>query len=221
MSEYPLPLATVDVVLLTVKAGRLHVLLHRRLEEPYEGAMALPGGYIHLDKDDDTLAAARRVLRTKIGLEAAFLEQLFTFSGKFRDPRKWSISVSYFAVVPEAQLGSLDDKDIRLVSVDEPFVVPFDHKEIIAKAVDRLRGKSTYSTLPMFLLPAAFTMAQLHGIYQSVMGAEISIVTFRRKMEAQGAIEEIPGAMSSGGAHRPAQLYRRSQAVLQEFRQTL
>ena len=46
--DYPLPLVTVDAVLLTLRAGGLEIALHQRDRAPYQGAMALPGGVVHL-----------------------------------------------------------------------------------------------------------------------------------------------------------------------------
>jgi 8-oxo-dGTP diphosphatase len=215
------PIRTVDVVLLTVSKGQLCVLLARRASDPYAGVLAIPGGYVHEEKDDDTLATASRILLTKTGLTAPYLEQLFTFSGKFRDPRGWSISVSYFAMVPLSWLDAVvDGTDLVLVPVDEMCALPFDHNLIVNKAVERVRGKSTYSTLPMFLLPAEFTMADLHRIYVSVLGTDINKVTFRRKIESQDLVEPISKTLISG-RHRPSQLYRASAVVLRDLQAPL
>ena len=78
---------TVDVVLLTLLAGRLQVLLMRRGREPFRDQLALPGGYIHPQEDDDALAAARRVLLDKTGGRAPYLQQLYTYANGARTPR--------------------------------------------------------------------------------------------------------------------------------------
>jgi 8-oxo-dGTP diphosphatase len=219
--DYERPRTSVDVALFTLRAGRLAVLLARRDREPFRGSLALPGGYIHADADDDTLATARRVLGDKLQLRAPHLEQLFTFSGKFRDPRGWSMSVAYYAVAPEHGIPATSGgTDIVLAEVDALPALPFDHAAIVAQAVARLRGKSRYSTLAMFLLPDLFTIAEIHAVYQQVMGVALDKVTFRRRIEGQDVIVPVAGMMR-GGANRPAQLYRRSDAVLREFAQAL
>src|SRR5690242_2642564 len=45
-SKYPPVAVTVDVVLLTVRAGRLSVLLVQRAGHPFRGQWALPGGFV-------------------------------------------------------------------------------------------------------------------------------------------------------------------------------
>ena len=85
----PTPIVcTVDVVLLTLKESTLQVLLLKREQAPFAGAWALPGGFVHADVDADTQESAARVLREKVGIASPYLEQLATFSGLARDPRR-------------------------------------------------------------------------------------------------------------------------------------
>lgn len=102
---YPQPLVMVDTALFTIRDERLRLILTRRKEPPFEGLFALPGGFVHAQEDADTEAAARRVIRGKIGFDAPYLEQLFTFSGAARDPRGWSVSVVYYALIPLVVAG--------------------------------------------------------------------------------------------------------------------
>lgn len=219
MSEHPSPIATVDVALFTLKDGQLSVLLAPRPQdsEIFPGVNALPGGYIYPDQDDDAQASARRVLASKAGVAVPHLEQLYTFSGKFRDPRGWSLSIAYYAVSPSCDLPQ---SGLSLVPVDTLPALPFDHAAIVQAAVSRLRGKAAYSSLPLFLLPKKFTMDMIHAVYQQVMGVKLNKASFRRKIEAQGIITPLEGEKHHG-AHRPAQLYRATDSRLREFDQVL
>jgi 8-oxo-dGTP diphosphatase len=198
------PIATVDVALFTLRAAALSVVLTRRENEPFKGALALPGGFVHVDEDADATATARRVLREKASLAAPYLEQLYTFAGGARDPRGWSVSIAYYALVPDARLIA---PALEVLPVDKLPDLPFDHAAIIASGVARLRGKSTYSSLPGFLLPETFTISELREVYEQVIGVHLDKASFRRKVEDQGIVEEVKG-QRRGGAHRPAQLYR-------------
>jgi len=207
-------ICTVDVVLLTLRDAQLQVLLLKRDREPFDGALALPGGYVHADEDQGCEDAAQRVLLQKAGLQSPYLEQLASFSGPARDPRGWSVSVAYFALVPvpeASQPGQL------WLPVDRLPQLPFDHGRIVATAVERVRNKSQYSSLPVHLCPEPFTLPQLHAIYEALLGEAINPVSFRRKMDELAILQAVPGAKRADGAHRPAQLYR----LKDEFRQTL
>ncbi|GHU37922.1 NUDIX hydrolase [Betaproteobacteria bacterium] len=201
-------IATVDVILLTLKEGCLRVALLKRDREPYANVLALPGGYIHPDGDADTEAAAERVLREKTGIVSPYLEQLATFSGRGRDPRGWSLSICYYALVPPELIESVGRPDLSLHPVDTLRGLPFDHARIIAAAVDRVKNKSSYSSLPVYLCGDAFTLPQLQAVYEILLGEPINKVSFRRKIEEFDILEPIQGVLATGGAHRPAQLYR-------------
>jgi 8-oxo-dGTP diphosphatase len=198
------PICTVDVVMLTLRQGQLQVLLLRREREPFAGVPALPGGYVHAETDQGCEDAAQRVLRDKAGLQSPYLEQLACFSGPARDPRGWSLSVAYFALLP---LAGEPPPDQLWLPVDALPQLPFDHAAIVAAAVERVRSKSQYSSLPVHLCPEPFTLPQLHAIYESLLGEAINPVSFRRKMDELGMLEPLPGEKRADGPHRPAQLY--------------
>ena len=207
MSEpvFPKPITTVDVVLLTLWEGELAVGLVRRDRAPFAGRLALPSGYVHVPEDQDLQASAVRILCQKAQVQGRFLEQLATFGGAGRDPRGWSLTVAYFALVPEAELTAAGSA-LSLHPVGALPALAFDHAVIVAAAVERLRGKSSYSALPAFLLPPSFTMAELHAVYQQVLGTRLDQASFRRKVVDQGIVEAMDSRRL--GAHRPAALYR-------------
>ncbi|MEO1491635.1 MAG: NUDIX hydrolase [Pseudomonadota bacterium] len=214
--DFEKPIATVDIVIFTLKDGGLNLALWRRDQPPFEGSYALLGGYVHVNEDADLHETAQRVLREKASLKDLYLEQLATFSGAARDPRGWSLSVSWLALLPATELEKRES--VMLVPVDDlPAVLAFDHAAIIDAAVQRLRNKSVYSTLPSFLIGDAFTIAELRDVYQMVLGVEkLDLAGFRKKILDLRAIEPIEGEMRLG-THRPAQLYRRSERHLALF----
>ena len=202
----PHPILTVDVVLLTLREDELHVVLQKREFDPFKGLPALPGGFIHPQEDIDSLAAAKRVLREKTGLVSPYLEQLYTFASATRDPRGWSASISYYALLAYETLASQEAGRFLLHGVDDLPQLPFDHNRIIDSAVNRLRNKSSYSAVPCFLLPEEFTLLDLQQTYEKVLGTKIDKSAFRRKIGELDFLEPAPGTRK--GVHRPAQLYR-------------
>ncbi len=209
-------LVSVDVVLLTLVERALHIVLLRRARAPFAGVWALPGGYIHPREDADAKASAARVLRDKAGIENAYLEQLATFTGPARDPRGWSVAIAYCALIPLQQLP-VQREDLWVLPVQALPQLPFDHASIVEVALERVRSKSLYSSLPVHFCGESFTLPQLQQVYESVLAEPLNKVSFRRKMEEMQLLEAVPGAMQSGGAHRPAQLYRVRPAFRQEL----
>jgi len=184
------------------------VALLKREREPFRGTLALPGGYIHADEDADARDAALRVLRDKTGIEVPYLEQLATFSGMERDPRGWSVSIAFYALVAIEVIEKAGHPDVMLTAVDRKAKLPFDHRGIIDTAVARLRSKSQYSSLPCHLVGETFTLPQLQRVYEALMGESLNKVSFRRKIAEMDVLEPLAGQFEEAGAHRPAQLYR-------------
>jgi len=222
MKQYETPLALVDVALFTIQNGHLSLLLATRKNagEPHFGALALPGGAIHTDEDEDAQDAARRVVRTKLGFDPPYLEQLYTFSGRLRDPRGWSLSVAYYSLVPEEVLQETRIEGLEFVPADRIPELPFDHRAIADMAIRRLRDKSTYSSLLTFLLPSAFTIPELHAVYEQVTGSTTNLPAFRKKVLDEGIIEAT-GERRKGGQHRAPDLYRRKGSGVQNLKRTI
>lgn len=195
-------------MLLTIEGDALKVALLERDHDPFLGVLALPGGFIHPEEDQDTQGSAVRMLRDKTGIVSPYLEQLGTFSGRGRDPRGWSLAVAYYALVPSSVIESSASAAVRLRSTSATQSLPFDHAQIVAAALKRVQDKSSYSSLPVHLCADSFTLPELQAVYEVVLGEPINKVSFRRKMEELEILEPIPGAFQAGGAHRPAQLYR-------------
>lgn len=214
-TDFDRPLTTVDVVILSVRDDRLQVLLVRRpsgRDEPFPGAWALPGGFIDTRRDADLAACARRKLHEKTGFDAPYLEQLGSFGNAERDPRGWSATHVYFALVPSPETvlapgGNATDVqwfDVRGERVAERLA--FDHAELLAAALQRLRAKVEYTSLPVYLLPTEFTLSELQHVYELVLGRHLEKKAFRTRLLAADLLDPLP--KTKGGANRPAQLYR-------------
>jgi 8-oxo-dGTP diphosphatase len=216
---YPPVAVTVDVAILTVRDGRLCVLLVRRGTPPYQGRWALPGGFVR--EREDIEAAARRELAEETGLGATgHLEQLRCYGRPGRDPRMRVISVAYLALLPDPPdpAAGTDAADARYWPVDEgatvstppaspPVRLAFDHDEILADAVERARAKLEYTSLAATFLAEPFTIADLRRVYEAVWGVPLHPANFRRK------VLSTPGLVVPTGEERAtgrgwAELYR-------------
>ena len=226
-ARYPRPSVAVDLVLLTVRDGRLWTLLGRRGEHPAKGRWALPGGFIGLDESPDDAAA--RVLSSKIGLGDVFSEQLYTFGAPDRDPRTRVISVAYYALVEPVVLertATARTSDgpclVRLAvpwsgetggpvdAIDDdgtPLSLAFDHAEIIGVAVKRIRGKLDYAPIGFELLPDAFSLRDLRLVHEAILGHPLNKDSFRRRILDRGLVIAT-GERAADVGYRPPELYR-------------
>lgn len=228
-SEFPHPSVAVDVAVLTVRDDRLWALMVRRLEHPFKGAWALPGGFVGMDESLGD--ATDRVLEAKCGLTDVFSEQLYTFGDVDRDPRTRVISVAYYALVDHQHLTRTlhgdNDAAGRLLPlrVDWPgetggdvhpvdpdgdgraLGVAFDHARILGTAVLRIRGKLNYAPIGFQLLPDRFTLRELQHVHETILDDDLNKDSFRRRMLDSGQLEAT-GERETDVGHRPAELYR-------------
>jgi 8-oxo-dGTP diphosphatase len=82
----------------------------------------------------------------------------------------------------------------------------FDHAEILRTAIERLRSKVEYTSLPAFLLSEPFTLPQLQRAYEVVLGRPVDKSGFRTRMLAAGFLAEV-GVVESD-SNRPPMGYR-------------
>ena len=215
----PTAAVTVDLVLLTIKAGRLCALLVRRAIEPFQGRWALPGGFVLPDENLD--AAAHRELAEETGLDdlPVHLEQLRTYGAPGRDPRGRVVTVAYLALgpdLPEPRAGS-DAADARWTPVAElagDGVLAFDHGRILADGLERARAKLEYSPLATAFCPTPFTVTELREVYEAVWGVRLDPRNFHRKVTGADDVLVATGATTTRNGGRPAALYRRGGADL-------
>lgn len=196
---------TVDVVVFTVRDGSFQVLLIRRGRSPFRGGWALPGGFVRADETLDE--AARRELQEETGLRDVYLEQLYTFGDPDRDPRGRTVTVAYVALIRPAPLhASTDAAEAGWFPAVRPPRLAFDHARILRTAVARLRAKLGYTTVGFQLLPRTFTLSDLQGLYETILGRRLDKRNFRKKVLSLGLLATA-GGKRAAGAHRPAQLY--------------
>ncbi len=206
--DHPRPALTVDCVVFAIGDDGLEVLLIERDHEPFAGSWALPGGFVEMDENLES--AARRELEEETGLTDVFLEQLYTFGATDRDPRGRVVSVAYYALVDRAHAHLAADSDAAAVDWHSVAALPglaFDHREIVAAAHERLRGKVRYAPLGFELLPRHFTLTQLQRIYEVILDSALDKRNFRRKILAMGLLVDT-GKLQRGVAHRAPRLYR-------------
>jgi 8-oxo-dGTP diphosphatase len=206
--DFPRPSVTCDVVILTLIDGGLRVLLVKRHNWPFEGMWAIPGGFLNIDEGLEE--AARRELEAETKVKDIFLEQLYTFGDVGRDPRTRVITVVYYALIDAARLNVKTDAaaaDTCWFSLYELPPLAFDHQQILAYTLERLRGKLEYTTIGFQLLPPEFTLSELQVVYEAILHRKLDKRNFRKKILSTDILEDTD-LTKMEGPHRPARLYR-------------
>lgn len=202
--------------------------LVKRIREPYLGQWALPGGPLRPDEDLET--SARRTLLRTTSVEPRYLEQLYAFGSVERSgadaPRTPGpapsspspqpetpetarvVSIVYWVLVQSDEAArAVDGENVQWFIADDLPPLAFDHDEIIAYALWRLRNKLEYAQIAQGFLGGEFTMAQLREVYEAVLQRRLDPANFRRQMITSKAVEPT-GRKVTGTSHRPPVLYR-------------
>ena len=206
---------TVDLVVFTVVDTDLKVLLITRGVPPFEGAWALPGGFVRAVESVEEAAYRELCEETGLPRRSLYLEQLFTFGDLDRDPRGRVVTVAHYALVhpdlaPVVTAGTDAARAAwwSLTELDTD-ALAFDHARILELAVERVRGKIDYAPIAFDLVPPTFTVSELRSVYEAIKGATYDAPNFRRRfkrMLTDGTLEVAPGKRHTG--RRPATVYR-------------
>ena len=219
----------VDLLILTVKNGRLNLLLSRREQAPFAGFWALPGRIVEMDESAER--AVSRLLGEMLPVPEPFMEQLYTFTQVGRDPRGRVISIAYLVIVPWGRLKGvleaeasgaacfqavLDQEGLRLTGETGTILgsadLAFDHACLVQTGIQRLRNKIDYTDIGFAFLEnqEAFSLSELQTIFEAVLDDKLDSSNFRRfilnRYEKTGRLAQTEQAEKRGRG-RPAALY--------------
>ncbi len=209
---YERPNTTVDTAIFTVFDNDLHVLLIKREDDPFKGFWSLVGGFIDIQKDDDLESTAKRKLEEKTGVKTPYLEQYGSIGNKTRDPRYWSVTNIYFALIPcdkvklAAGKGATDIKWSKVYKNNVKDKLAFDHEVILKKCIERIRSKVLYTSIPTHFMRKRFTLQELQKIYEIILDKKLEHKSFRRRVLSSNILEETGEMTQDRG--RPAMLYK-------------
>lgn len=205
---YQNPSLAIDIVVFGYHSNVLSVLLLNRNEEPFKDQWTLPGAFLQME--ESFAQTCSRILKTKLGMDNVYLEQLYSFDKPERDPRGRVISVAHYALINphkfEIVVGKMAN-DVQWFDVRKIPSLGFDHKEIFKKALNRLQSKILYFPVGFELLDELFTMTELHELYECILNVSIDRRNFRRKiLDAEYIINT--GTKREGLQNRHPDLYK-------------
>lgn len=226
LNDTYLPGISIDCVIFGYAKGALKVLL---LEVKGGIGWALPGGFIQ--KKENLEQAAQRVLQERTGLKEIFLEQFKVFGDPDRRGETYMrqmiqlqnlneadtvwilerfLSIAFFALVnlektrPEKDAYS---DSIQWLDVANMPILLMDHGQMVHGSLQKLREGLRYFPIGINLMPEKFTMSELQGLYEAILGRPMDRRNFQRKMLGFGVLEKLD-ERRTGLAHKSPQLYR-------------
>ena len=132
-----------------------------------------------------SLQYLEQALRTQCGMTSRnvrYREQLYTFESPLsEDASENTICISYLYLSSEL-LWHKGSKHIGLFPINKLPNIPSLDRQIIEYAIERLRSKALYTTLPGFLLPPAFTLDQYQRVFEALSGKKVDRRNFRKKL---------------------------------------
>jgi 8-oxo-dGTP diphosphatase len=196
-----------SLVLFGFDGEKLKILIRKRANEPYKGALILPSIYILPNESIEV--NLQKLIEEKIGLTDCFLEQLQGFTKVFRNPIGRVINIAFYAVV------MLDDRILKLneqegniwVNASDVGELAFDHNEIVKYAKEKLKRRVKRRPIGFNLLPDEFTILQLQSLYEEALGKDLDKRNFRKKLFKSKLVYDTGKFFRSIGSKKPSKLY--------------
>jgi 8-oxo-dGTP diphosphatase len=192
----------VDVVVLSPRHDALAVLLVRAPAGARE-RWSLP--WDAPAPDEGLEEAAARIAQAVLGSAPAFFEQVGAFGDGKRHPGEADLSVGIVALCPASADAPPGDAEWFPVA-SLPALAPR-HRAIVERAAAVVRQRVDQSPLAFRLLPSTFTLSDLQGVYELLLGRALHKASFRRALQASYLVEPTDEWRSEGRG-RPAQLFR-------------
>ncbi len=189
--NYQKILVAVDCIIFGFDGKQLKALLIKRGFEPEMGKWSLMGGFV--GKDENADEAAARVLQQLTGLKDVYMEQLYAFSDVQRDTAGRVISIAYSALINIADYSEQLQLEHEAKWFPLHRIPPliFDHREMVAKARDRLREKVVAHPVGFELLPDKFTLPQLQTLYEAIFDTPFDKRNFSKKILSLGVLNKL------------------------------
>ena len=189
-----------EIVVIGVREGAIQALLLRLPGSVW----ALPG--VDVAPGVTLEAAALGALRDQTGIRGAPLEQLYTFD---RD-EGGAVCVAHLCLVAAGRHVLTPGPgvvEVRWFPMDDLPALAADATAVVTYGRSRVGAKAAYAPIALQLLPEVFTLGELQGVYEAVLGHALDTRNFRRDVLQSGIVEPTGGSRADGPG-RPAGLYR-------------
>jgi ADP-ribose pyrophosphatase YjhB (NUDIX family) len=191
-------LVAVDCIIFGFDYRQLKLLLIKRNFQPQKGKWSLVGGFLETEESLDQ--SALRILNNLTGLNNIYLEQLYTYGEKKRDPGERVLSTAYYALInaEDYHLPINRESSAKWFPIEKIPSLIFDHNIMVDKAMRRLRRKSLSQPIGFELLPDKFTIPQLQKLYEAIHQRDLDKRNFRKKILSMGLLKKLEEKQKSG-----------------------
>jgi 8-oxo-dGTP diphosphatase len=125
---------TVDAII-PYKRG---IVLIKRLNDPFKGMYALPGGIVEYGESVET--AVLREVKEETGLDGKIYKLVGVYSQPSRDPRGHFVSVCFIVMGDGELKAGSDAKEVGVFPLENLPKLAFDHEKMIESARGDLIG---------------------------------------------------------------------------------
>lgn len=225
-----LPHLSIDCAVFCYHTQQLKVLLIR-----YHGHedWSLPGGFIQ--REEALTHAAYRILAEKTNITDLFLRQFYAFGDsptrlnriEIQENHnktyakahvaltedhwlaKRTMSIGYYALVEYEHVRITPEflvEEYRWYAVSALPQLQYDHNEIVNKALAVLRSQAYQQPIARQMLPAKFTLPEIHALYEAMLDQPLDRRNFRKRLLSLGLIVQ-QSEQRNIGPHRSPFLY--------------
>lgn len=222
--EECIPNILVNCVIIGFDNGCLKVLLSRLKDDT---RWLVPGCFVEQVEDLDD--AAIRLLESKTGQGNVYLKQYCFFGKKeqsiadkdkeilrlFNQSQQEAdythsrlVHLGYYSLIKfeDVNISAHEFEEVKWFDIsDIPLLYPH-QDEILQTAIITIRKQVGFIPIGYELLPVEFTMPELRGIYEAILGRELDRRNFQRKMLSIGFIKPM-NETRKVGAHKSPNLY--------------
>lgn len=192
----------VDLVLFTPRAAELAVLLLPSQRPRSRERWMLPQDGPRADEALEQTSA--RIAKDVIGAFPSYLGQAGTTGGAVKSSDGAQVTVVYFALVPTDDVAAAEAAWTTLSDLPP---LPGRQRQSVDAALAAMRAQIDQQPIAFRLLPPSFTLSELQGVYELLLGRRLHKASFRRSLHAS-ALVEATDEWRSEGRGRPAQLFR-------------